>query len=1024
MNFVAWMQVHRRSILFLLILLSLGGLAVSWTLPVALFPHVDYPRIVIGLEAGDRPAERMTTEVTIPIEEAVRSVPGLRSIRSKSSRGGAEISINFEWGQDMASAMLQVESAVNQVLPSMPTGTKFDVRRMDPTVFSTINYSLTSDRLSLVQLRDLAHYQLRPLLSTIPGVAKVVAVGGQESEYRVTIDPNRLEAHGLTTADVAKALSVANTINAVGRLEDHYKLYLAMVDNRTSDLRQLGETIVQKSPTGFVRVSDIAEITLETVPQWTRVTADGHDAVSLEVYQQPNANTVQIARDVRDKLREYQPRLPRGVTIKNWYDQSQLIVGAAVSVRDAVFIGVFLAGGVLMLFLRNGKITLIAMACVPASLAATVLLLKLLNSSFNIMTLGGMAAAVGLIIDDAIVMVEHVMRRLRGRSGQHHGLVWSAAAEFTRPLVGSSLSTIIIFAPLAFLSGVTGAFFKALSLTMAASLVISFLIAWLAVPILADHFLTEKDANQKEGGVFTDWIHRAYQRLMGRILTTPALVLLGVVPLLIVAWLCYQRVGTGFMPSMDEGGFIFDYRTASGTSLSETDRLLRQVEKIIQDTPEVDTYARRTGLQLGGGLTEANEGDFFVRLKPMPRRDIDEVIDDVRNRVEKNVPGIETEMLQLMEDLVGDLTAVPQPIEIKLFSDDAALLQSTAPRVAQEIGKIPGVVEVKDGIVLAGDALTINVDRTRAALEGMDPTAVTEAIEGLLSGVNAATKIESGPKLIGIRVWIPQSARRTADDIGNLDLRAPDGHYFPLKRVATLSSIAGQPQIDRDDLKRTLAVTARITGHDLGSTIRQVQSALAKPGLIPRGIYFTLGGTYAEQQKAFAGLIAVFAGAVALVFLLLLFLYERFRTAFSMLASTLLALSAVTIGLWLTHTELNISSMMGMTMIVGIATEVAIFYVSELVSLPDHLAPHDALIQAGLNRMRPIAMTTFAAILALLPLALGLGQGSAMQQPLAIAIISGLVVQLPLVLIVLPVMLSLHVFGKKRQPAAQPARSS
>ena len=1023
MNFVAWMQTHKRSILFLLVLLALSGLAVSWTLPVALFPHVNFPRIVIGLEAGDRPAEQMTTEVTVPVEEAVRSVPGLRNIRSKSSRGEAEISINFDWEQDMVSAMLQVESAVNQVLPKLPTGTTFEVRRMDPTVFPIVNYSLTSDRLSLVELRDLAYYQLRPMLSTIPGVAKVVAVGGQEAEYRVTIDPNRLEAHGLTTADVAKSLSTANTISAVGRLEDHYKLYLAMVDNRTADLRQLGETILQKSPTGFVRVSDVAAVTLDTVPQWTRVTADGHDAVSLEVYQQPDGNTVQIAREVQAKLHEYRPRLPRGVTIKNWYDQSQLIVGAAVSVRDAVFIGVILAGGVLLLFLRNGKITLIAMACVPASLAATVLLLKLLNSSFNIMTLGGMAAAVGLIIDDAIVMVEHIMRRLRGHSGQHRGLVWSAAAEFTRPLIGSSLSTIIIFAPLAFLSGVTGAFFKALSLTMAASLVISFLIAWLAVPILADHFLKEKDANQKEGGVFTERIHRAYQRLMSRILATPALVLLGVVPLLIAAWLCYQHVGSGFMPSMDEGGFIFDYRAASGTSLSETDRLLRQVEKIIQDTPEVDTYARRTGLQLGGGLTEANEGDFFVRLKPIPRRDIDEVIDDIRSRVEKNVPGLETEMLQLMEDLVGDLTAVPQPIEIKLFSDDSALLQTTAPKVAQEIEKIPGVVEVKDGIVLAGDALNINVDRARAALEGMDPAAVTDAVEGLLSGVTATTKIESGPKLIGIRAWIPPSSRRTADDIGNLDLRAPDGHFFPLKRVATITTIAGQPQIARDDLKRTLAVTARITGRDLGSTMRKVQTTLVQPGLIPRGVYFSLGGTYAEQQKAFAGLIAVFAGAVALVFLLLLFLYEKFRTALSMLACTLLALSAVTIGLWLTRTELNISSMMGMTMIVGIATEVAIFYVSELVSLPDNLEPHAALIQAGLNRMRPIAMTTFAAILALLPLALGIGQGSAMQQPLAIAIISGLVVQLPLVLIVLPVILSLHVFGKKTPSAPQLARS-
>ncbi|HEX7632066.1 MAG TPA: efflux RND transporter permease subunit, partial [Lacunisphaera sp.] len=505
-----------------------------------------------------------------------------------------------------------------------------------------------------------------------------------------------------------------------------------------------------------------------------------------------------------------------------------------------------------------------------------------------------------------------------------------------------------------------------------------------------------------------------YAALMRRVLARPVLVLLGVVPLLVVAWMCYQRVGSGFMPSMDEGGFILDYRAESGTSLSETDRLLRQVESILQETPEVQTYSRRTGLQLGGGLTEANEGDYFIRLKPRPRRNIDEVIDDVRKQIESRVPGLEVEMAQLMEDLIGDLTAVPQPIEIKLYSDDGALLSAAAPQVAKAIGAIPGVVDVKDGIVLAGDALTINVDRAKAALEGMDPDAVSQAVNALLDGATTTTSVESGPKLVGIRAWIPEKDRRTAEAVGNLQLRAPDGHFFPLRRVAAIATVTGQPQIVRDDLKRMIPVTGRISGRDLGSTIRDVQDTLAKPGLLPRGVYFALGGTYAEQQKAFSGLIAVFVGAVALVFLLLLFLYESFRTALAMLGCTLLALSAVTIGLWLTGTELNISSMMGMTMIVGIATEVAIFYVSELVSLPPDLNLAEALVQAGLNRMRPIAMTTFAAILALLPLALGIGAGSAMQQPLAIAIISGLVLQMPLVLIVLPVLLSLHFKAPER----------
>ncbi len=1005
---MSWIQAHRRSVLFLLAAVVIAGMGAAWMLPVALFPQVDFPRIVVDLDAGDRPAERMASEVTMLVEEAVRSVPGLKNIRSTSTRGSAEISINFEWGADMVVALLQVESAVNRTLAALPAGTTFEARRMDPTVFPSIAYSLTSPQRSLVELRDIAYYQLRPRLSTVKGVGKVAVLGGAEAEFRVTIDPAQLEAHGLTVAEVAKALAAGNTISAVGRLEDHDRLYLALVDSRLTTAAELGATVLLKGPSGLLRVADIGQVTLATKPQWTRVTADGRDAVIFQVYQQPGGNTVQIAADVRGKLAAMARQLPGDVKVANWYDQSQLIVAAGRSVRDAVAVGVLLAGAVLLVFLRNGKITLIAILCVPASLAATVLLLKLLHGSFNIMTLGGMAAAVGLIIDDAIVMVEHVVRRLRGHAGAHAGRVWAAAAEFTTPLVASSLSTVIVFAPLAFLSGVTGAFFRALSLTMAASLVVSFLLAWLAVPILADHFLTEKDANQREGGGFTERTHRGYERLLRRVIGRPGLILLGVVPLLLAAWFGYRQVGSGFMPSMDEGGFILDYRAAAGTSLTETDRLLRQVEAILQATPEVETYSRRTGLQLGGGLTEANEGDFFIRLKPPPRRDIEEVIDDVRAKVERTVPGLEIEMAELMEDLIGDLTAVPQPIEIKLYADDGALLQKAAEGAAEAIGHIAGVVDVKNGLVLAGDALTIMVDRAKASFEGMDAEAVTTAITGLLDGAEATTKMERGAKLVGIRVWIPERTRGTAERMAGLRLRAPDGHFFPLRRVAKIASVTGQPQISRDNLQRMVAVTGRISGRDLGSTIRDVQAALRRPGTLPAGVDFVLGGTYAEQRSAFLGLAVVFGAAVALVFLLLLFLYESFFTAGAMLGCTLLAMSAVTLGLWLTKTELNISSMMGMTMIVGIATEVAIFYTSEYEALRERMRGREALVHAGLNRMRPIAMTTAAAILALLPLALGLGAGSAMQQPLAIAIVAGLLLQMPAVLIVLPVLLSLR----------------
>ena len=1015
MNVSQWAQNHRRSILFLFTLLALGGVFAALRLPVSLFPHVAFPRVVVALEAGDQPARQMEMQVTRPVEEAVRGVPGVENVRSTTSRGSAEVSLNFGWGSDMTTAALQVNAAIAQILPQLPPGTRADVRRMDPTKLPIIAYSLSSGTLSPTQLRDLAEYQLRPLLSSVTGVARVQIKGGAVQEFRVSVNPDKLHAFGLTLDDVSKALAAENVLRAVGRLQDRYKLYLVVSDTRLATPEQMRQTVLASGPGGVVRVEDVASVESATEPQWVRVTADGHDAVLLNIYQQPGGNSVQIASDVKARLKGFTAQLPAGVKIANWYDQSTLVTASAASVRDAILIGVGLAALVLLVFLRNLKIMLIAILVVPAVLAATVVLLQVLGMSFNIMTLGGMAAAVGLIVDDAVVMVEHIVRRLRGADGAPEERVMRAAREFFQPLVGSSASTIIIFLPLAFLGGVTGAFFKALSITMASALAVSFVISWLAVPILAGKFLNHRDAGQKEGGRLQDWVHARYRLLLARLLDHAWIALAGAVLLVLLGGWAFRQVGSGFMPAMDEGGFVLDYHSAPGTSLTETDRLLRQVEDIVRATPEVAAYSRRTGTQMGGGLTEANQGDFFISLKPGPRRPVDEVMADIRTRVESTVPGLKIEMAQLMEDLIGDLTSVPQPIEIKLYASDPTALPALGRKVAERIGQIKGVVDVKDGINPAGDALQIHVDRVRAALEGVDPDAVTKTVSDYLAG-NVATQVATAVKVIGVRVWAPQAARATTDELGALRIRAPDGHSFALRRVATFETVTGEPEINRENLRQMLAVTGRIEGRDLGSTIADVKAALDAPGVLPQGAYYELGGIYQQQQIAFRGLMAVFAAAAALVFFLLLFLYESFRLALAILATSLLAVTAVFTGLWLTGIELNITAMMGMTMIIGIVTEVAIFYFSEQQELAAGSDWRSSLIEAGINRMRPIAMTTVAAILTLLPLAFAIGTGSQMQQPLAVAIIAGLVVQLPLVLLFMPVLFN-AMHRRPRRPA-------
>jgi CzcA family heavy metal efflux pump len=1016
-SFTAQVSRRRRSLLTLLGILIAGGIAAAFLMPVGLFPNVLFPRIAVSIDAGDRPPGQMEIVVTRPLEQAVRAIPGVQNLRSTTSRGSAEMSINFAWGSDMDLALQRVEAALTRAQSNLPAGVVVDVRRMDPTVFPVAAYSLTSARATPVELRRFADRVLAPQLSTIDGVARVMSQGGAAGEFRIEADPAKLWSYGLSVDDVATAVSGANVLASAGRIEDRGKLLLILTTSQLGDPRQIENVVVKTVNGTVVRVRDVARVMAAPSPQWIRVTADGRDAVLVNVYQQPGGNTVQIAKAVQAAFAKAKAQGPADMQVKAWYDQSDLILESASSLRNAIVIGVILAALVLLVFLRDWKVTLAAVVAVPVTLAATTLVLKVMGQSFNIMTLGGMAAANGLIIDDAIVMIEHIERRLGEAAERGRATIQKAVAEFMRPLVSSSAATIVIFAPLAFLSGVTGAFFKALSITMTVSLVLSFLVAWWLVPVLVELLIKgrHKVAEVNPEGR----LMRAYRRGLEATVGRPVLAAIGVAVLAGVGALAFATVGSGFIPKVDEGGFILDYIAPPGMSLTETDRLMRQIEGIIRATPDVDTYSRRTGVQLGGGLTEPNTGDYFIRLKTKGRRPIEEVMTEVADKVQSSVPGVEIETAQLMEDLIGDLTAVPQPIEVKLYSDDTALLQKTGPQIADVIGKVRGVTEVKSGVVIAGDGLQIDVDPVRSELEGIDAGEAGKQMESLLTG-NVATQIQTGASLADVRVWIPPAQRARVDQIGGLMLKSPaDGHLFPLSRIADIHVVTGQAEIARENMRRMDAVTARVTGRDTGSAAKEVQQAVAKAGVLPAGVTFEMGGLFAEQQSAFRGLALVFTAAVAAVFVLLLIVYESFRTAFTILLMPLTAASAVAIGLWLTGVELNIMALMGATMILGITTEVAIFYFTEYEALvAEGMEPDRALVEAGLNRLRPIAMTTLAAILALAPLALALGGSASMERPLAIAIIAGLMAQGPLVLLAMPAIYKLLGGGAARSGVA------
>ena len=992
---------HANALILAALIIVVGGAAAALRIPVSLFPFISYPRVVVAVDAGERDPAQMAAQITRPIEIALRGVPGVTHVRSTTSRGSAEVSLTFPWGQDMAGATMATQGALATVLPDLPAGARFEVRRSDPTLFPVLGVALTSSSLDPQALRQLAELKIRPALLSVSGVAGIDVLGGSAREFAVDVDPSRATALGLSLADVAAAISKGNAVQGVGRLEDRHRLYLVLAENRIASIADLAATPVktgQSAAAGIVTLGQIAEITPSVAPSYTRITSDGKNAVLINVRQSLTGDTVGIVRETTARLGAL--GLPPSVKVTPFYDQSELVTGAANAVRDAILLGAVLAGVVLFVFLRSGRLMLITGLMLPAVLAGTCLVLLTLGMSFNMMTLGGMAAAVGLVVDDAVVMLEHIMRRLQEGKASDRRSILDAAAEMSRPLVGSTAATMVVFLPLAFVTGVTGGFFKALALTMVAALGLSLLFTRFVLPIAAARWVgaREAEAAERAGGVLAR-LDRSFGWSAERAFARPTL-FVSVLALVFMAagWMAWRNVPSGFMPAMDEGGFILDYKAQPGAALNDTDRLLRQVERIITATPEVASYSRRTGAQLGGGLSEPDEGDFFIRLKGGSRRPIDAVMTDLRQKIDERVPGLQIETAQLMEDLIGDLTAVPQPIEVKLFSDNPKLLAASAKQIGQAIGRISGVVEVVDGSRAAGDTVSIAVKPQLALQQGLDPTGVAGQLEALVGG-SQATQVRLGEQLVTVRVRAPQTLRSRADEIVQLPLVAPDGHLVRVGQIATVSIVGGQKQLTREDLAPFVAVTARLEGRDLGSAMTDVRAAITKLK-VPADVRVDYGGLYTQQKQSFADLTLVFVAAMLLVALLLTFLFEKPMWTLAAVATVLLSAAAVLIGLWVTGIELNISALMGLTMVVGMVTELVIFLLAEL----DPSAPLDAvgLRDAAGKRLRPIVMSALIAILTLSPLALGLSRGAGLQQPLATAIIFGLTAAVPLVLLFLP----------------------
>jgi CzcA family heavy metal efflux pump len=1018
-----WFHRLSRPIVFLTISVALVGAYLAFSIPIAVFPSTNFPRIVIGVDNGVTPIDQMLVTITRPLEEAVNSVPGLQKVWSTTSRGSAEVDLFFDWKSDMILTLQRVDAVVARLQTVLPPTAKVETHRMTFAGFPIIGYSLTSDIVPQNKLWEIATYDMKPRINRLDGVATVVVQGGRVPEFQVTPDPARLLAAGVTVQDILDAIRRSNLIDSPGLIDHNHQLVLGLVSGQVRTPDQIGQIVVKTSTTGLpIRVGDVGTVTPSVAPTYTIVTANGKPAVLLNVNRQPNSNTLQVANEVHALIQQLTPTLPPGVHLEPFYDQSTLVHDSISSVRDAVLLGIILSSAILVLFLRDSGTSFVAGLVIPVTLLVTFVVLKITNQSFNLMTLGGLAAAVGLVIDDAIVVLENIVLHRDAGQGRLQA-IQTALRELTVPLIGSTITPIVVFLPLISITGVTGTFFRALAITMTVSLLTSLFLALSWTPTLSQYLVRRKDTATKAAdaeGVDVSALLAAeeahlsglfgrivdfYVRVMQAVLKRPVTLVVSSVVIILLAGACYYFLGTGLLPEMDEGGFILDYYTPPGSSLAETDRILRHIDEILHKTPEVQNTTRRTGLQLGpAAVTEANNGDFTVKLKKNRERGIDEIMSDLRAEINKAEPAADIEFTQLLQDMIGDLTSQPEPVVIKLFNEDGKLLNETAPKVGDAISKIHGVVDVLNGIenTISGPSITYQVNPTVAARAGFTPEEIAIDASAVLEGEPAATPVILNDRAYTIRVRFPDQNRSSLESMNNTLLTSASGHAATLGSLASISTDPGETEIRRENLQRVVQVTARFEGLDFSNGMAAVKKAVNDLHL-PSSIRIEYGGLYAEQQKSFSDLLLVLFLALLLLFTVLLFEFRTFAAPTAILSSALLSTFGGFLALLVTQTTFNVTSFMGMIMVIGIVAKNGILLLDADQRFRNlGFSPEVALVQAGRRRLRPIAMTALATIAGMFPLALAIGSGSQMLQPLAIAVIGGLLSSMVLSLIFTP----------------------
>lgn len=991
------MSAHHHKFKFpllaVVVLVLIAGFYSYEHLKTGLFPDITFPKIKVIANAGQQPVDKMMTTVTVPLENSIKRTEGLDYLRSTTSRGSCEISVFLKWDANIDNSRQQLESYINQIKNTLPANVSITIEKMNPSILPVMGFSLEGNR-SQIELKKIAMYQVKPYLAATPGVADIAIIGGKTKEYQIILSPEKVAALGISLKQIELAVTQSNILKSNGYINDHNRLYLTLTDNAVDNLTELQNLILDNSPSRLIRLKDVADFEVREEKEYIKIKANGKNVPLVAVIKQPDANLIDVSLGIDTRVEELKNILPPDIKLIPYYRQADFVNNSIRSIRDVLLIGLILAILVVIVFLRSASTSVVVLLAIPVTLGLTLIVLNAIGYTFNIMTLGAIAAAIGLMIDDSVIVVEQIHSTHEEEPDVSMPRIISRAIRYLFPaMVGSSLSTILIFIPFILMSGVAGAYFKVLAYTMVITLTASFFVSWLVLPALF-LFVPLKKKNIKTHNIHSkSWITYFIHR--------PIISFVFLISCVLILWLIPSRLESGFLPDMDEGTIVLDYTSPPGTSLEETDRMLEKIDTMLQRQPEVEKFSRRTGTQMGFFITEPNYGDYLIQLKSNRTKTTDEVSDDIRRQIHTELPQLVVDFGQVIGDMLGDLMSSVKPIEVKVFGDNQSAIEELSQQIAEEVSKVNGTADVFNGIVIAGPEISIKPNVPKLMQLGLSPSDLQFQLQTQIEGSVISSILEKEQQ-VNIRMIYPQAAQTSVYSLSNSNILLPGGEIKPINTIADIELSKGIAEITRENQKMMGVVTARLNNRDLGSTLNEIQHRLKSTVALPAGFHLEYGGSYIQQQKAFKELLMILITAALLVFIVMLFLFRRIKISIIIILLALAGVAGSLLALLVTGTPLNVGSYTGIIMIVGIIAENAIFTYWQFMEARKTMDKEAGIVFTIATRLRPKLMTACGAIVALLPLAFGIGPGAQLHQPLAIAVIGGLVAALPLLLVVLP----------------------